>query len=80
MDCLNRAAHTPSPSGIVAWQSWAAAMYASGHRQTRCPECLRYVIWNGLRPAASVHEHERACLNALDSGRLAIPPADQREA
>jgi len=62
--CPNADKHTPDPVSVVAWQSWAAAMYAQGSRQSRCPGCLTYAIWGGRKPPIDPAEHEGTCLSA----------------
>ncbi len=42
--CPWRDQHTPSPSGYLAWHTWAARM-AQAHRQVRCKKCQRYAVW-----------------------------------
>ena len=42
--CPNAAAHTPAPSGYVAWHLWAEEMGRT-HTQAKCPGCGRYQIW-----------------------------------
>lgn len=44
LEAPNCAAHTPCPTGYVAWHEWAAMM-AETHRQARCPTCGLYAVW-----------------------------------
>ena len=66
--CAAAFEHTPQPTGIVAWQSWAASMWAQGSRQLRCPSCGRYAIWSGSKSAIQP-EKAGGCLMALSQRR-----------
>lgn len=80
--CTNAAQHTPQPDGIVAWQSWAAAMWAQGSRQSRCSFCGLYKIWGGLKPPIPPHEHERTvvCIAQPPTGTAEAERAGRRSA
>lgn len=41
MACNN---HTPCPDGYLNWHDWAKKM-SKTHRQTKCPDCSKYVVW-----------------------------------
>jgi hypothetical protein len=51
--CPAQALHTESPSGYLAWHSWAAAM-SKTHRQRRCPSCELWAIWEPKTPRRTV--------------------------
>jgi hypothetical protein len=42
--CPKAAAHTPCPSGYLAWDRWAEQK-AKTHRQIKCEGCGLYAIW-----------------------------------
>lgn len=42
--CVNEAAHTPSPTGYIAWTEWAEEMRKT-HEQTRCEGCGLWLVW-----------------------------------
>lgn len=48
--CLRVTEHTPVPHGYVARQLWFEQM-ARTHRQTRCPGCGLFTIWEPLPDA-----------------------------
>ena len=43
-NCINKANHTPCPSGYLEWDKWSDKM-SETHNQKRCPECGLWVIW-----------------------------------
>lgn len=42
--CPNKAKHTESPDGYIAWHEWAERK-AKTHVQERCPGCGLFMIW-----------------------------------
>ena len=48
--CPNEDAHTPLPGGYVARQLWAEQK-ARTHKQTRCPGCGLFAVWEPLPDA-----------------------------
>jgi hypothetical protein len=42
--CPNAAAHTEGPASYVGRFEWRKEM-SKTHKVTRCPDCLRFVIW-----------------------------------
>lgn len=45
-DCPSAKFHTPQPKGYGAFFSWCAHMVRQGYKQSRCPDCKRYVVWS----------------------------------
>jgi hypothetical protein len=43
-DCPNRAAHTEGPRGYLPGFEWRYEMLKT-HKVSRCPDCLRFLIW-----------------------------------
>lgn len=43
-DCPNKANHTPSPRGYVAWHEWAEQMQKTD-TQIACESCGLWAIW-----------------------------------
>ncbi len=60
--CIDKAKHTPDPTGYIAWHEWAEKK-ARTHTQHQCPTCGFWAIWKRKpKPAAPPvrAEHEQA--------------------
>ena len=49
-DCPNALHHTEGPTNYVGHFEWQREM-AKTHRLTRCPDCVRFVIWTPKKEA-----------------------------
>lgn len=60
-DCPNVAQHIEGPSNYIGHFEWSQEM-SKTHKVTRCPGCMRYVIWTPKRAASgsSVHSEDGA--------------------
>lgn len=66
MTCPNETNHTPSPTGLVAWQAWAHEMVRTKHSQYTCRECGLWVMWEGSTPPIGADDDAAygGCLSA----------------